>query len=168
MSDRGLPVALHLLRHADAGDPAAWSGDDANRPLSAKGIDQAERLGRHLAAVGFAPDAVIASPKARAARTAEIVAAALGVNVRLDDRLAGSLGLDILDRLLDDAGRPRTPVLVGHDPEFSELLAALTGAPSLPMQKGGLARLELHDGIRPGGAVLRWLLPPDLVVPLRA
>ena len=31
------PLHLYLLRHADAGDPMAWSGDDADRPLSPKG-----------------------------------------------------------------------------------------------------------------------------------
>jgi phosphohistidine phosphatase SixA len=29
------PLQLYLLRHADAGDPMAWPGDDAERPLSA-------------------------------------------------------------------------------------------------------------------------------------
>jgi len=36
---------LHLIRHADAGDPAAWEGADEARPLSPKGEKQADRLG---------------------------------------------------------------------------------------------------------------------------
>jgi hypothetical protein len=31
------------------------------------------------------------------------------------------------------------------------------------MKKGALARIDLRDGLRPGGGQLRWLLPPDLV-----
>jgi phosphohistidine phosphatase len=159
----GGPVSLHLLRHADAGDPEKWQGDDAARPLSEKGVRQAERLGRHLARVGFEPDAILSSPKVRALQTAEIVGRALGASVTADDRLAGSLDPGSIDGLLRDAGSPRRPVLVGHDPDFSELLADLTGAPNLTMKKGALARVDLGDGIRPGGGVLRWLLPPDLL-----
>jgi len=46
-------MELYLLRHAHAGDPAKWSGDDGDRPISAKGRGQAERLGRLLAAIEF-------------------------------------------------------------------------------------------------------------------
>ena len=50
-------MLLHLLRHADAGDPEAWTGPDAARPLSDKGRAQAERLGAFLAEHGFKTDA---------------------------------------------------------------------------------------------------------------
>ena len=93
---------LHLLRHADAGDPAAWAGDDADRPLSPKGERQAERLATFLADRGFAPDAIISSPLARARRTAEIVGGRLGIDVVIDERLAGPLDPAVLDR---DPGR---------------------------------------------------------------
>jgi phosphohistidine phosphatase len=156
-------VSLHLLRHADASDPEKWQGDDAARPLSEKGVRQAERLGRHLATVGFEPDAILSSPNVRALQTAEIVGRALGVSATVDDRLAGSLDPAGVAALLRDAGEPRRPVIVGHDPDFSELLAELTGAPDLAMKKGALARVDLAEGVRPGSGVLRWLLPPDLL-----
>jgi phosphohistidine phosphatase len=162
VTDKG-PVSLHLLRHADAGDPEKWQGDDAARPLSEKGVRQAERLGRHLATVGFEPDAILSSPNVRALQTAEIVGRALGVSATVDDRLAGSLDPAGVAALLRDAGEPRRPVIVGHDPDFSELLAELTGAPDLAMKKGALARVDLAEGVRPGSGVLRWLLPPDLL-----
>ena len=155
-------LQLHLLRHADAGDPGAWRGDDAARPLSDKGYAQAERLALHLALVGFEPDAVLSSPKARARQTAEIVASALGQDVRLDDRLGGSLSLQGVEAILGEAGDVSRPVLVGHDPDFSELLSTLTDA-ALEMKKGALARVDLPDGLRAGAGRLRWLLPPDLV-----
>jgi phosphohistidine phosphatase len=156
-------VQLHILRHADAGDPEKWQGDDASRPLSEKGVRQAERLGRHLALVRFETDAILSSPKLRALQTAEVVGRALGVAVTADDRLAGSLDPRRIGAILQDAGRPRKPVLVGHDPDFSELLAELVGAPRLSMKKGAIARVDLAEGIQAGSGVLRWLLPPDLV-----
>jgi phosphohistidine phosphatase len=153
-------LQLHFLRHADAGDPEAWRGDDAARPLSDKGYAQAERLALHLSLLGFEPDAILSSPKVRALQTAEIVASALGVDVLVEDRLAGSLSPDSVAAILRDAGDVPRPVLVGHDPDFSDVLSTLADA-HLELKKGALARIDLPDGVRPGGGRLRWLLPPD-------
>jgi phosphohistidine phosphatase SixA len=98
----------------------------------------------------------------RALQTAEIVAAALGIEVRVDDRLGDTLSIPGVEAILRDAGDVARPVLVGHDPDFSELLSSLADA-RLEMKKGALARVDLPDGLRAGGARLRWLLPPDLL-----
>lgn len=158
-------LRLHLLRHADAGDPAAWTGDDDDRPLSSKGEGQAERLGIFLASIAFRPGAILSSPKARARRTAEIVAAAIGSSVTLDARLGEPFEAATIDAILDDAGRPERPVLVGHDPDFSDLLGWLTGADGLSMKKGAFARVDLAGRVADGGGALRWLVPPDLLRP---
>ena len=154
---------LYLLRHAHAGDPLAWDGPDDRRPLSDKGDKQADRLGRFLAGIGFQPDAIITSPKARAAQTAEIVAGHLGVPVSVDDRLGGELGLAELEHVLRAAGDPDRPVVVGHDPDFSELVAILCDTSRVPMRKGAFARIDVARPLEPGGGTLRWLVPPDLL-----
>ena len=153
---------IHLLRHAHAGDSAAWDGPDATRPLTPKGRDQADRLGRFLGDRRFRPDAILTSPKVRAAQTAEIVARHLDVAVVVDERLGGTLDLGVLQDILSDHGAPASPVLVGHDPDFSDLLAALCGA-DIPMRKGALARVEADVSLESGSGVLRWLVPPDLL-----
>ena len=158
------PVRVHLLRHADAGDPEAWSGPDAERPLSPKGEKQADRLGRFLAGTAFRPDALVTSPKVRAARTAEIVAGHLGVPVRTEERLAGSVGISALEAILADAGDPAAPMLVGHDPDFTLLVEVLCCG-SVPMRKGSLARIDIARPFEPGRGELRWLVPPDLLKP---
>ena len=155
-------VELYLLRHAHAGDAALWNAPDANRPLSEKGVRQAERMGRHLAAIGFAPDAVITSPKLRAMRTADIVAGHLDVPVTPDPRLAGPLTLEDLGDILTDAGHPGRPMLCGHDPDFSDLVTELVGAP-IEIKKGALVRIDLDGAIEPGEGTLRWLFPPSLL-----
>ena len=158
---------LHLLRHAHAGDALAWDGPDAARPLTEKGRGQSERLGRFLSAQGFAPDLLITSPKVRAVETAEIVARALDASLAVDDRLAGPLGLATVEAVLAAHGDPEAPVLVGHDPDFSDLLAALCGAAGVTMRKGAFARLEIDRPLQPGTGTLRWLVPPDLLRPER-
>ncbi len=156
---------LHLLRHAHAGNPATWDGPDEQRPLSEKGEAQADRLGRFLAGVGFKPDAIITSPKLRAARSAEIVAEHLGLPFSFDTRLADGFDLADLERLLAEAADPARPVIVGHDPDFSEVLGRLIGSSRVPMRKGALARIDVDRPLEAGAGVLRWLVPPDLLKP---
>jgi phosphohistidine phosphatase len=154
---------LYLVRHADAGNPEAWSGDDDLRPLSPKGRQQAARLGAFLAEVGVAPDAIVSSPKVRARETAELVAASLGLEVALDDRLAGGADLEVVERLLADHDDPDRPMIVGHDPDFSEIVADLCLTHAIPMRKGAFARIDVDRPLRPGAGILRWLVPPGAI-----
>jgi phosphohistidine phosphatase len=154
-------VEIHFLRHADAGDPLAWTGPDEDRPLSPKGERQADRAARHLEAIGVEPDAIISSPLLRAFQTAEAVAGRLGGEVVISDRLAGGLDVGSLGELLDEAGSPATVVLVGHDPDFSETVSALVGAPGIVVRKGTLVRVDAASPLVEGTGELRWLIPPD-------
>jgi len=154
-------VELCLLRHAHAGDSTRWAGDDELRPLTEKGRRQAERLARHLAAAGYAPDVVLTSPLVRARETAEIVAEILGAPLRVEPRLGEMVDLPALERILADAGDPPRPILVGHDPDFSELASELVAAP-IHLRKGTLARIDAERPLEPGAGELAWLLPPDL------
>ena len=156
-------IELYFLRHAHAGDPAAFEGPDEIRPLSEKGERQADRLGRFLNHQGFGPDAIISSPKVRAARTAEIVALHLGQKVGIDERLADMLDVGTIEAILAEHGDPQKPVLVGHDPDFSALVAELSGANEIPMRKGAFARIDIERPLTAGGGRLRWLVPPDLL-----
>lgn len=154
---------LYFLRHAHAGDPAAWHQADALRPLSEKGRRQADRLARFLASVGFQPDAIVTSPKVRAAETAAILGERLGVPVGTSERLGTSMTITELDRILDEAGDPARPVLVGHDPDFSLLTAELCGASEIVVRKGALVRIDAERPLVPGSGELRWIVPPDLL-----
>lgn len=154
--------SLYLLRHAHAGNAANWDGDDAERPLSDRGKDQARRLGQLLAARGVVPDTIVSSPKVRARQTANIVGDALGVGVSNDERLAEDFDLAALAGIMAGVGGTSLMV-VGHDPDFSEMLATLVGAAELPMRKGALARIDLVLPIGPGSGVLRYLVPPELL-----
>ena len=161
-ADSGAKVRLHLLRHAHAGDAFEWIGDDDLRPLTKKGRRQAERLGSFLEAHAVRPDVIITSPLVRARQTAEIVAEALGMTVKVDRRLGGGFGKRELWAVLDEAGAPEV-LLVGHDPDFSMLLTYLIDAAGLSMKKGALATIDLQTKLGDGEGELRWLVPPDLL-----
>lgn len=155
-------LELYLLRHAHAGNASQWTGDDAKRPLSQKGRRQAERLGRYLAALRFEPDSILASPKLRALETAQIVADSLGVAVVVDERLAGGLDLRTVESIVSGDGG-RQVMLVGHDPDFSDICGELVGISYLPLKKGALARVDASRPLASGAGTLRWLLPPEAV-----
>ena len=158
-----MTIELYLLRHAHAGDPVKWQGSDFDRPLSAKGRDQVERLGSHLAGLGFDADAIVTSPRIRARETADLFAAHFGIRPVVDERLAEMLSPASIDGMLTDAGDPSSVVLVGHDPDFSETLGLLTGALDIEMRKGAMARIDIARPLAAGTGVLRWLIPPELL-----
>jgi phosphohistidine phosphatase len=151
---------LYLVRHADAGDPAAWAGSDDERPLSEQGRGQARRLGALFAAAGFSPHVILSSPKLRAVETAELLGQAVGVTVTQDERLAGRPGTATLGEVLAGAGNPARAVVVGHDPDLSDIASELVGA-AIELKKCALARIDVRDGPAAGSGVLRWLIPPD-------
>ena len=134
---------LWLLRHGDAAD----GSPDAERPLTGKGEDQARAAGRALAALGVKMDACLTSPKVRAADTAKLACEALGVEPQHEPKLAGGP----FDAEALAAGLGDEVLLVGHDPDFSMAVHALTGA-QVRMKKGGLAGVEKGE--------LRVLLRP--------
>lgn len=155
-------LVLHLLRHAHAGDRMDWDGDDDLRPLSRKGRRQSERLGEFLDAHGVRPDVIVTSPRTRAAQTAEAVGEALKLHPIVDPRVGDLADLASLEAVLADY--PGSGVmLVGHDPDFSWLLSQLCGAGDLQMRKGALASMDIVLPLHAASALLRWLIPPELL-----
>jgi len=77
---------LLLVRHGqtDANRDGLLLGR-SDPPLNATGRDQAVAIGARVAS--FGPVRVVSSPLRRAAETAEVVAAACGLTVAVDDRL---------------------------------------------------------------------------------
>ncbi len=127
---------IWILRHGDAEDGAGMP--DADRELTEKGERQSVNAGRALKKLGVELDACLASPKARAKRTADLACQVLGVSVEIDDRLAGG-DFDPLDLA---AGRGEV-MLVGHEPDCSQAVALVTGS-RVKMKKGGLAGFDDH------------------------
>lgn len=76
---------VFLVRHAKAADRFDWTGSDRDRPLIGKGRKQADRLAGALRREE--PVLVAASPWLRCRQTAAPLAAAVGLQVELDDRL---------------------------------------------------------------------------------
>jgi phosphohistidine phosphatase len=130
------PVQLYLVRHAEAAD----GEPDELRPLTAEGRRAARELGERLAANGIRPDAVLTSPLLRARETANAIAAAAGLEAEPDERLAPGATADDLRGAVSDRGD--TVVAVGHQPDCSEIVLALTGV-EMPFPVGSFHEVGL-------------------------
>jgi phosphohistidine phosphatase len=119
---------LLLVRHAESsrGDPSLR---DRDRPLNDRGRQDASWLGRRLRARGLKPDRLMSSPALRALTTAKLLAAELGCepdDIVVVDRLYASSAAEVLAliRALDPG--PDCVMLVGHNPEFSDVARRLS------------------------------------------
>ncbi|HEU0192728.1 MAG TPA: NUDIX hydrolase [Streptosporangiaceae bacterium] len=81
-----------ILRHGSAGEKADWRGDDALRPLDARGAAEAAALVELLAA--FGPLRVISSATARCVNT--VIPYVLRTGTRLETEPAFTVGASVL------------------------------------------------------------------------
>lgn len=107
---------LLLVRHAKAGDRDRWPGDDALRPLSPAGREQARGLTAMLSL--FGPSRVYAATRTRCVETVSGLAAAIGTTVRevpefTDEAHVAHPGRSVA-RLLALLDEPGTPVVCGQ------------------------------------------------------
>jgi len=151
---------LILWRHAEARDPRP-DESDADRPLTAKGERQAQRMAQWLN--HHLPDTtkVLVSPTLRTRQTAD----ALSRKVKLVPSLAPD---QTVDALLAAARWPdaREPVLVvGHQFTLGLTAAYLMAGATQPwvVRKGAIWWLRLRERETGGEVVLHTVLSPDRV-----
>lgn len=156
-------MVAYFLRHADA-EPRASS--DHERKLTPKGLEQAEKAGKFLVRCGLVPDIILTSPLVRARQTATIVAEKLGgAQLAQVDWLACGMTLETCLTELKAWKEKASILLVGHEPDFSEAIAAMLGlkdAAALKIRKASLTGLELLD-FRAEQGQLHFLVPARLM-----
>lgn len=148
---------LYFLRHGEADWPN-WKKSDDERPLTKRGKKEMHEVAAFLKRIKAKPALIVTSPLPRAAQTAEIAAEHLKVKCGEDKLLAPGFRRDELERLLKKYPE-ESLMLVGHEPDFTETISALTGG-SLKLSKAGVALVELDHSWRNGR--LLWLFPPKL------
>ncbi|OHD68249.1 MAG: phosphohistidine phosphatase SixA [Spirochaetes bacterium RBG_16_49_21] len=152
-------MALYLVQHGKS-----HPGEiDPERGLTDQGREEVAHIARAAKESGIKINAIIHSGKKRARETAEILAAELGPQMRLDE----SSGMDPNDDVVAfsarlDAGK--NSLYVGHLP-FMERLASylITGSsvrPVFKFQNGGILCLDLHP--QSGTWVITGALVPHI------
>lgn len=131
---------LWLLRHGEA--VPHRSKPDAERELTPRGEHQSRTAGRAFARLNLEFDACYASPKVRARDTAVLACESLGVEVREEASVAGGFDRAAAEELLLPHDDGTSVLVVGHEPDFSQLVHDLTGA-RVDFEKGGVAAIRL-------------------------
>lgn len=155
---------LYLLRHGIAVPHGAPGMSDDDRPLTSKGEDHLKSIAAGLKQLGIEPNKIFTSPLPRAKKTAEIVAKALKLDDRLEDAdaLRPGASADSIRKWLKTRAED-VVMLVGHNPNLTDLLGLLLGLKSNPLpfelKKGGVAELRADDQ---GAYTLQWLAVPRL------
>src|SRR5258708_2655315 len=155
-------MTVFLVRHADAKSRANWSHPDESRPLTRKGLHQAEGLVDLLR--DYPIRRALSSPAVRCGETVTPLATKLGVKVEVTDALAegadAAKAYDLVRRSARDGG---DVVVCTHGDLVPELLRlasrdglSLEDAPRWP--KGSTWALE-SDGHRFSRA--KYLPPPQ-------
>jgi len=155
-------MKCYLLRHGLAADPERWEGRDADRPLTREGKERMAREAKTIAALSLDLDAVVTSPLLRAKQTAEIVAAALEIQVETDARLGIGFDVGALREIVAERREAGAILLVGHEPGMSLTVGAAIGGARIVLKKGGLACVEVRDLENLHGELL-WLVPPKIL-----
>ena len=169
-------MLLYLIRHAEAVDIGSEGiTRDFDRPLTARGREQARALAQLFARHQLPLDALATSPLVRAYQTANEFRSTLAPGPRpvtcdelAIDRLKPTRLSDFLTHL--PAGGTRVPsrdekavAAIGHMPDLGAYLEWLLGAApgTIPMAKAGVACIHCDDGPAKASGKLKWLVTPE-------
>ena len=144
---------LLILRHAKSD----WSQEvgDFDRPLNARGVRHAARIGRWMRDENIRPERILSSPARRAAQTTEAVATAIGfaaTDIVWDQRLYLASVPILRDALATVSARTHTVLLIGHNPGLEDLLLWLAPAAEKQRHQGKLLTTATVAHLRLPGA----------------
>jgi len=161
---------LLLFRHGKSDWEADFSNDH-DRPVAKRGRNAAQVMGRLLALSPYAADAVITSSAVRARTTAELAAEAggWGCPIRVSDALYEATPEQVLAEIRQEPDTTQTLLLVGHEPTWSALAAALIGGGKVRVPTAALLCIDCQvarwNAVDQGLGQLLWLLPPKFFSP---
>ena len=154
-------MKLYWLRHGIAADRESWQGSDADRPLTPEGRKNMQREAKGMQSLDLRLDLIVTSPLRRAKETAQFVADRLKLKLVEDERLA-DLNREGLAQLLRDHRDAESVLIVGHEPDFSEVVGEVIGSARIDFKKGALARTDIDLTTMHGE--LLWLIPPKALM----
>lgn len=163
-------MEIYILRHGIAverGTPGYKK--DSGRPLTPEGEDKMHQIADAMLGMDLKFDLILSSPYVRTEQTANIVAGELDKEVTFTEYLKpGGNALELIGEINDE--KPQTVLLVGHEPDLSNLISVLVTGGSdarIELKKGGLCKLTTNKLVFGQCATLHWLLTPKQLRELR-
>jgi phosphohistidine phosphatase len=149
---------LWLLRHGEAVPHGAKP--DSDRELTPRGERQGSTAGEALGKLGMEFDVCYTSPKVRARDTARLACEPLGLVAEEVSSIAAGFDLeDVADLFAEVDSDDARMLVVGHDPDFTQIVSDLTGA-RVDFKKGGVVGIRMEGSGR--GELLAVLRPKEL------
>jgi phosphohistidine phosphatase len=170
---------LYILRHGIAAERDEWTGDDGKRPLTAAGRQEMREVALGIRSLDIQLDTLITSPLARARETADFIRKAVHPATYVSSKLlAPGCDLESLSKLVLEYPKAQELMIVGHEPDQSELIAELIGGVGqhvgIQMKKAACCCIKLASSrgspVGPqlaGKGQLIWHLPPQVLSRLR-
>ncbi|MGH8048037.1 MAG: SixA phosphatase family protein [Chthoniobacterales bacterium] len=156
-------MLLYFLRHAEAEDEVT---SDFDRKLTPKGLEQADKVAKFCVRFGLIPDIILSSPVIRAEQTAQAVSRRLdGRELVIERWIACGMTPETCIESLGAYAKFEHVMIVGHEPDFGETIAALVGMPDsshLHIRKASLTVVDMPR-LRAGAGRLEFSVPVRLM-----
>jgi len=159
-------MEIILIRHAKAEsrDANTWPDDDV-RPLTAEGRAEQRAATRAMKKMGIKFDFLVSSPLLRARETTDIVAKGYrwAEAPQVADELGHGYSPGAVVKLLAKFPPSAVVALVGHEPDLSDLTAALVtkdGRLNIAVKKSGVVGIEFDGPAEAGKGTLLFHLKP--------
>src|SRR6266850_1456704 len=161
--EAGHIMQLYVVEHGIAveggeGIPDEW------RPLTDKGRRRFQKTARAFGKLGRKLDLILTSPLVRAVQTAEILAGEtepgeVAVLAELDLKFDVEA---VRNAIASRAGKAEAVAIVGHEPQLSSVLAALSGVSQaeIDLENGIIVRVDVSTLTDGASADPRWWLKP--------
>ncbi|HXL39486.1 MAG TPA: phosphohistidine phosphatase SixA [Myxococcales bacterium] len=156
-------MQLYVVEHGIAveggeGIPDEW------RPLTDRGRRRFQKTARAFGKLGRKLDLILTSPLVRAVQTAEILAGEtepgeVAVLAELDPKFDVEA---LRNAIASRAGKAEAVAIVGHEPQLSSVLAALSGVSQaeIDLENGTIVRVDVSTLTDGASADPRWWLKP--------
>ncbi|MEX2703620.1 MAG: phosphohistidine phosphatase SixA [Candidatus Baldrarchaeota archaeon] len=153
-------MKLYLVQHGEAKSKE----EDSSRPLTEKGIKDAEKVAEYISKLGVKVKKIFHSGKLRAKQTAEIYAK----HLKPEDGVSETDGLNPLDSpetwIKKLKNIDEDIMLTGHLPHLSKLASTLiVGDENMEIIKFRNAGVTCLERDEQGKWKILWAIPPEMV-----
>lgn len=164
-------MKILIVRHAPAKNRLKWAesgGIETQRPLTKKGVKKMQQAVKGLHKMVEHVDVILSSTLERSIHTATLLCEQFGLQgIQKSSFLEPGVHPQDLLEHLRAYSEDDTVVLVGHEPDLSELTCFLTAGeaskPFLYFRKGGAALLECEGLPFPGRCSLTWFVTREML-----
>ena len=147
-------MKIFVVRHASAIERFLWDGDDSERPIDEKGVNQSSLIAEYFSTIQIS--SIFSSMAVRCQQTIWPTARQSGIQVELSDSLfEGSTRQtgDLIEKLLKTENTGRYPILCSHGDVISELIRSLTLSGMQTPKGKGFAKASIWELIFSDGRI---------------